>query len=235
MNNEIKRIIIDEEHYTESNYPFTIKPNLSTLGSIIEISIQGPLITFAPDDSIRDLLGLNKTTIYEEYNLSPNPVDILSFDMTFLECNIAQVMIFKGKRSGIIHNFTMTVDPGYKNVEFVRWCSTNFHYDDPVRLVYNGFAFCFEEARLSTTIGSDIEHNNFSGQVSTIMRVISNKDGDLLSQFDNINENEIPVLERLADLPPQIKSTPHQKMLINNHTDPNKGKIKRYLYLEDIL
>ena len=66
------------------------------------------------------------------------------------------------------------------------------------------------------------------------MRAISNKNGDLLSQFDNINENDIPVLERLTDLPPQIRSTPHQKMLINNHTDANKGKIKGYLYLEDI-
>ena len=35
------------------------------------------------------------------------------------------------------------------------------------------------------------------------MKVISNKDDDLLSQFGNINENDIPVLERLADLPPE--------------------------------
>ena len=111
---------------------------------------------------------------------------------------------------------------------------TNFHFDDPVRLVNNGFAFCFKETRLSTTIGSDIEINNFCGQVSTIMRAISNKDGDLLSQFDNINEKDIPILERLSDLPPQIRGSPHQKMLINNHTDANKGKIKGYLYLEDI-
>ena len=111
---------------------------------------------------------------------------------------------------------------------------TNFHFDDPVRLVNNGFAFCFKEARLSTTIGSDIEINKFCGQVSTIMRANSNKDGDLLSQFDNINENDIPILERLADLPPQIRDSPHQKMLINNHTDANKSKIKGYLYLEDI-
>ena len=61
------------------------------------------------------------------------------------------------------------------------------------------------------------------------MEVISNKDDDLLSQFDNFNENDIPLLERLADLPPQIRSTPHQKKLIDNHTDPNKGKIKGYL------
>ena len=120
MNNEIKRIIIDEEHYTETNYPFKIKPNFSTLGSIIEISTQVPVITFVPDDSIRDLLGFNRTTIFEEYNLSPNPVDILSVDKIFLESNIARGMIFKGKRSGIIHNFTMDVDPGYKYIEKFR-------------------------------------------------------------------------------------------------------------------
>ena len=111
---------------------------------------------------------------------------------------------------------------------------TNFHYDDPVRLVNNGFAYCFKEARLGTTIGSDIEINKFCGQVSTIMRAISNKDGDLLSQFDKINENDIPILEQLADLPVQIRDTPHQKMLVNNHIDANRGKIKGYLYLEDI-
>ena len=33
---------------------------------------------------------------------------------------------------------------------------------------------------------------------------------------------------------PQIRSTPHQKMLIDNHIDANKGKIKGYFYLEDI-
>ena len=111
---------------------------------------------------------------------------------------------------------------------------TNFHHEDPVRSVNNGFAFCFKEARLGTTVGSDIEHNKFCGQVSTNMRAISNRDGDLLSQFDNINENDIPILERLADLPHQIRSTPHQKVLIGNHTDANKDKIKGYLHLEDI-
>ena len=120
LNNEIKRIVIDEEHYTEANYPFTIKPNFSTLGSIIEISPQGPIISFMFDDSIRDLLGFNARTLYEEYTLSNNPVDILSFDNIFIECNIARGMIFKGKRSGIIHNFTMDVDPGYKYIEEFR-------------------------------------------------------------------------------------------------------------------
>ena len=102
--------------------------------------------------------------------------------------------------------------------------TTNLHTDDPIRLVNNGFAFCFKEARLTTSIEGDIDFNKFCGQVSTIMRGISNKDGDLLSQLDIINENDIPVLERLANLPTQIQSTPRQKMLINNHTDANKVK-----------
>ena len=120
MNTEIKRIIIDEGHYTEVNYPFTIKPKFSTLGSIIEISPQGPIISFMFDDSIKELLGFDATTLYEEYTRSNKPVDILSFDNIFVECDIAQGMVFKGKRTGIIHNFTMDVDPGYKYIEKFR-------------------------------------------------------------------------------------------------------------------
>ena len=45
LNDEIKRIIIDEGHYTDEEYPFYIKPDFNTLGSIIEISSQGPVIS----------------------------------------------------------------------------------------------------------------------------------------------------------------------------------------------
>ena len=120
MNNKIKRNIIDEKHSTEANYPFTIKPNFSTLGSIIEKSSRGPIITFIPDDGIGDLLGFNKTTIFEEYNLSQNTVDILSFDKIFIETDIAKGRIFIGKGTGILHSFTMDVDPGYKYIEKFR-------------------------------------------------------------------------------------------------------------------
>ena len=113
--------------------------------------------------------------------------------------------------------------------------TTIFHYDDPFRLVKNAFEFCLEEARLSTTIGSDIEYNKFCGQLSTIMKVISNKSGDLLSQFDIINENDITVLERIVDLPQQIRDTPEQKLLINNLTNANESKIKGCLFLADFL
>ena len=120
LDGEIRRIIINDMHFREENYPFKIRPNFSTLGSFIEISNQESAISFRPDDSIGYLLGFNKRTIYDEYNLSDNPVDILSFDNIFIECDIAQGMIFKGNRSGIFHSFTMDVDPGYNYIEKFR-------------------------------------------------------------------------------------------------------------------
>ena len=65
-------------------------------------------------------MGFNETVLWEEYNLSPNPVDILSFDNILIETNLTKGIIFKGKRTGIIHNFTMDVDPGYKYIEKFR-------------------------------------------------------------------------------------------------------------------
>ena len=121
---EIKRVIIEKGYYTESDtesdYPFRIKPNFSTLGSIVEILTPGPMISFVYDDSIGNLLGFKEILLWGKYNLSDNSVDILSFDNIFLECDIAQGMLFKGKRGGIIHNFTMDVDPGYKYIEKFR-------------------------------------------------------------------------------------------------------------------
>ena len=112
LNNENKRIIIEEGHFTEVDYPFTIKPKTASLSSISESSTQQPLFSFTPDDSIRDLFGFNAGTKYEEDILPSNPLDILSIDNIVLEIDIAQGMTFKGKRTGTIHNFTMHVGPG---------------------------------------------------------------------------------------------------------------------------
>ena len=46
LNNEIKRIKFDEGQCSENEYPFTLKPKFSTLGSIIERSPQGLNISF---------------------------------------------------------------------------------------------------------------------------------------------------------------------------------------------
>ena len=117
---KIEKIIIDKGHYTEDEYPFMIKPNFSMLGCIIEIQTQGPIIGFVYDESIRNLLGFNETILYEENNLSKNPVDISFFDYIFLKCDIAQGRIFKGSISRLIHNLTLDVNPEYKYIKKFR-------------------------------------------------------------------------------------------------------------------
>ena len=66
LDDEIKRIIINDEHFSDENYPFKIRANFTTLGSIIEISNEESAISFKPNVSIGSLLGFNKRTIYKE-------------------------------------------------------------------------------------------------------------------------------------------------------------------------
>ena len=90
-------------------------------------------------DSIRSLLGFHETIFYKKHNLSPNLVDNLSFYNIFLESDIAKRMILKGGRSGIIHIWTMTVDPGFKYVEKFAGCF--FWYMMETKGVVSSFFF----------------------------------------------------------------------------------------------
>ena len=103
--------------------------------------------------------------------------------------------------------------------------NSNFTDNSRIRLTNNAFAYCFKEASLGVTSDSDLYQNKYVGPISTILRVLTSKDGDLLSQFDNIKEGNGD-----AD----FDSTSLKKMLINNHDLANKGKIKGQLPLEHI-
>ena len=101
---------------------------------------------------------------------------------------------------------------------------TNFTNADEIRLVNNGLAFIFQEGRLSTSAGTEIEHNKNLGNVSTIMRLLTQKDGDLSSYFDKIDETEAGIAHSTL-----------KRMLIDSHTnDDNRGKIRANLPLEHI-
>ena len=156
MNEELKRFNIDKSYCSENAYPFTIKPNFSMLGSIFQIQQQGPKIGFVFDDTIADLLGFNETILWEEYNLSPNPVDILSFDNIFRHTDIAQGMIFKGERSGVIHIFTMDVDPGYKYIEKYRGAVKWYMMDTKDFISSNIFKLKNEKGNLVSFNGQSI-------------------------------------------------------------------------------
>ena len=62
--------------------------------------------------------------------------------------------------------------------------STNFivakdNTIDLIRLVNNAFAYAIHDARISTSSGVVIEQNKFVGPVSTMKRLVTQKDGDL--------------------------------------------------------
>ena len=102
--------------------------------------------------------------------------------------------------------------------------ATNFTNADQFRLVNNGLAYIFQEGRLSTSAGTEIEHNKNLGNVSTIMRLLTQKDGDLLSNFDKINETE-----------GGINNSTLKKLLIDTHTnEDNKFNFGANLPLECI-
>ena len=116
---EIKRLMVSNGDSDGETFPITIKPNFNTQESIIEIE-DGWEIDFTYAGTIRTLLGFDARVVSENYNLSDHLVDIISFDNIVVECDIAQGMIINGKRTRVIHNFTMDVNPGYKYMEKFR-------------------------------------------------------------------------------------------------------------------
>ena len=95
--------------------------------------------------------------------------------------------------------------------------------NEVIRLVNNAFANCFKEGVIQTTGGMELENIKFLGQVSTIMRVLTSKDGDLLSHFDKIDETQA-----------ESNNTSLKQMLINIHIEANRGKFKGQLLLEHV-
>ena len=74
---------------------------------------------------------------------------------------------------------------------------------------------------MSTSAGVEIEQNNKCRPISTVMRLITEKDGDLSACFDLIDETE-----------GEFDNSSLKKILINNHTDANKGLVRDHLPLE---
>ena len=52
------------------------------------------------------------------------------------------------------------------------------------------FAYVFKGAKLSTSGAGDKAHYKYVSQDSTIMRVLTSKDGDILSNSDRSKESE---------------------------------------------
>ena len=168
-------------------------------------------------------------------------------DFQLLDNEVFDTSIIKRDFMKVYHQQGAQLNDPDQNIKFFFGENNNYHqigkayleYDitvrDPkavfvnnsrIRLTNNELAYVFQEAVLATTSGSNLEHNKYFGQISTIMGVLTSKDGDILSQFDNINE---------SNTDDDFDSTSLKKILIDNHKkDADRGKIKAQLPLEHI-
>ena len=168
-------------------------------------------------------------------------------DFQLIDNEIFDNSIIKKDLMKVYHQQGAQLNNPDQNIKFIFGENNNFHqignayleYDisvqDPaavfdndsrIRLTNNALAYAFQESVLATTSGSNLEHNKFVGQISTNMRVLTSKDWDLLTQFDNTNEGNTDDV---------FNSTSLKKMLIDNQATPaDKGKIKAQLPLEHI-
>ena len=150
-------------------------------------------------------------------------------DFQLIDETTIDTSIIKKDYTKIYHQQGGNLKDSNQNVEFIWGENNNYHqngnaylqYDitvrrannadfidaDVIRLVNNAFAYCFREATLSHTGGSEIEQNKYVGPISIIMRVLTSKDGDLMSYFDKIDETEA-----------NLNNTSLKHILINNHT-----------------
>ena len=90
-------------------------------------------------------------------------------------------------------------------------------------MIINAFAYTIHDARISTSAGVEIEQNKYVGPISTIMRLVAEKDGNLSTYFDIIDESE-----------DKIDNPSLKRILIGNHTEANRGFIRGHLPLEYI-
>ena len=116
---------------------------------------------------------------------------------------------------------------GNSYLEFDISVCLGFNNNAEVRLVNNGFAFCFTERTTSTTGGMEIEHVKFLGHVSIIMGVLTSKDGDFLSYFDNINDADANTSMNNISL--------NDRLIISHSVAVNRGKFKGHIPLEHII
>ena len=93
---------------------------------------------------------------------------------------------------------------------------------DTIRLVNNAFAYTIHVARISASAGVEIGKKHV-GPIASIMRLVTQKDGDLSTYFDIIDESE-----------DEINYSSSRQILIDNHTEANRGLIRGHLPLECI-
>ena len=142
-----------------------------------------------------------------------------------VEAENSQINIYFGENHNFIQvgNGYLEFDIRVRRVNGIAFAIGLAPGGDITRLVNNAFAYTIHDARISSSAGVEIEQNKYVGPISTIMRLATQKDGDLSTYFDIIDESE-----------DEINNSSLKKIPIDNHTEANRGLIRGHLPLEFI-
>jgi hypothetical protein len=98
--------------HQEKNIKLKMEANLNTLK--VEIFCSNG-IHFEEENTIGKMLGFSKKYLdANEKHVSDLPVDIMSVNTIRISCDIITNSFINGKQSNILHEFVLSVPPGYK-------------------------------------------------------------------------------------------------------------------------
>jgi len=83
INSEINRLMT-----LNGDTGITISANTITLGSVVDIKFATTRVDFTVANSLAPFLGFNAVILTSGYNVSPNPVDIITINQILVNCDI---------------------------------------------------------------------------------------------------------------------------------------------------
>jgi len=95
----------------------TISANTITLGSIVDIKPATTRVDFTVANSLAPLLGFNAVVLTAGYNVSPNPVDIITINQILVNYDIIGNSYLKSSLFPAIYSFQINVNSGERFTE----------------------------------------------------------------------------------------------------------------------
>jgi len=95
----------------------TISANTITLGSVVDIKSPLTRVDFTVANSLASLLGFGSVVLTVEYNVSSNPVHIITINKILVNCDIIGNSYLNNSPFPAIYSFPINVDTGERFTE----------------------------------------------------------------------------------------------------------------------
>jgi len=95
----------------------TISANTITLGSVVDIKPAAIRVDFTVANLLASLLGFKAVVLTAGYNVSPNPVDIITINQILVNCDIIGNSYLNNSPFPAIYSFPINVNTGERFTE----------------------------------------------------------------------------------------------------------------------